>query len=213
MVCEWFTWIPACDLPNWLALLIGGLIGIGIAAYFYLRQYKEKKKKQGIAVKRIADAYDMVNDQISVLEEIKKEYQEQVSTNTEKNDYQLNIEESKKWWKITVENLNGYSSRLNDYLDLFSEDLDQNVKAITNHLVSLIKSLKSPIIESKNIDFLDIIVDYNNHYKDKLNSIKPNPIAADKKDKKGFSDLMVKGMGLPTKDFIDHLYSGELNKK
>jgi hypothetical protein len=214
MVCEWFTWNSDCDLPNWFALLTEGIIGAGITTYFFAHQRNEKKRKKRLALQRIADAYDMVDDQINVLKIYENEIKENISTDPKNHDYQINIEQSIKGRKNTIENLQGYTSNLNDALDLFSDDLDQGMKAITKFLIDKIGNLEVPLDDKPSpIIFLDDVIEVNKRYNEILTSIKPNPRKDFKKSLEAMSEYTTKGGGLPWTNHMDHLYYGKLDKK
>lgn len=179
MVCEWFTWEPGCDLPNWLALLIGGLIGMGITAYFSIRQRIEKKKKKRLALQRIADIYDNIEDQISVLEgyENEDELEESFLNNPkilkkfqDKREYYI------YWRNETLKNVEGWASHLDEYIILFSEDLDQGMKAITKFLIFTINRLRKTLDDdSRYKSTLKDVIEVNRCYNNILTNIKPNP--------------------------------------
>lgn len=46
MNCEFFTFAPLCDIPNWFTMIIELLIGGTVAIYFFIRQQKQGKKIQ-----------------------------------------------------------------------------------------------------------------------------------------------------------------------
>lgn len=50
MICDWFTFVQECDVPNWVALAIELIIGGSLALFFFIRQ-----KKQGAKLQKIID--------------------------------------------------------------------------------------------------------------------------------------------------------------
>ena len=205
MVCEWLTWNYECDLPNWLTLLIEVMIGAGIAVYFFAHQRKEKQKKRRWALQRIAEIYDSVDDQINVLEEMKKEIQKgnkgRALEDPEGRNYQTLIE-------LPRRDVQHWALFLEDAVNLHSNDLDQGIKEITKFLIFQIKRLN----DTQYLKAIDDIVECNKSYHKKLISIKPNPIEDYKESEKAIIDHMKNG-GLSWEDEIDHLYYGKLNKK
>jgi len=156
----------------------------------------------------------MAYDQISVLEDLEKDYQNNKSTNPKNVDYQINLEQSKKRRERTIKNLLDYSSMLTDFLNLFSKDLEQGVIAITKHLIWEIQKLKIPTDErSREGIFINDVIETNRYYNEILTNIKPNPIQDFEKSLDGFSDFTDERGILKTKNFMNHLYSRKLNKK
>lgn len=47
-ICELFSFMQECDIPNWLALIIELVIGGILAGVFFIRQQKQGKKLQKI---------------------------------------------------------------------------------------------------------------------------------------------------------------------
>ena len=50
MICDWFTFVQECDVPNWVALVIELIIGGSLAVFFFIRQ-----KRQGTKLQKIID--------------------------------------------------------------------------------------------------------------------------------------------------------------
>ena len=211
MVCEWFTWESECDFPNWLALLIGGLIGVGISTYFFIYQRSETKKKKRCALQRIADNYDALEDQILVLKDFENEDElEKIFLSVSKtvNKFQNKRECYIYWRESTLTNVEAWASQLDKSLILFSEDLDQGIKAITNLLTFTIYRLRETLHDdSKYKRTLDDVIDVNRCYNNILISIKPNPREDFTNSMKDWSD---KSGGREVQ--MNHLYSCKMKK-
>jgi len=211
MVCEWFTWDPECDLPNWLALFIGGLIGTGVATYFFVHQRIEKKKRKRLALQRIASIYENLEDQISVLESYENEDElEEFFLNNPKSlkKFQDKREYYLYWRDETLKNVEGWVSELDESIILFSEDLDQGMKAITKFLIFTVNRLRKTINDdSKYKETLKDVVEVNRCYNNILTNIKPNP-------REDFTDSMKdwpeKSEGWEVQ--MNHLYFGKVKK-
>jgi hypothetical protein len=48
MLCEWFTFVQECDIPNWLAESIELVIGGSLAIVFFIKQKRQGEKLQKV---------------------------------------------------------------------------------------------------------------------------------------------------------------------
>lgn len=81
MSCEWFTFSSVCDIPNWLTLVIGGLIAAGLGSVFFKRQSDQSKRQNRIFNNRYNHAYASMKDNLNgilveskILQEINQKY-------------------------------------------------------------------------------------------------------------------------------------------
>jgi len=51
--CQWFSLAPECDIPSWLALVIGSIIGGVLAIIFFTWQWKIRKEHREMGIKKL----------------------------------------------------------------------------------------------------------------------------------------------------------------
>lgn len=101
LICELFSFLPECDIPNWLTLLIEILLGFGIAFFIYYIQRWNRIKRSNVFMTTI------VNDLIPIHLQLQK-LQNTIFVAGGKNHYDQDI--SNRWlvftndWKNIKEN-------------------------------------------------------------------------------------------------------------
>ena len=174
MTCQLFTLDLSCDLPNWVALSIGGIIGLCISVYLFLHTKFEKRKRTRDALVRLANDYDMLEDQFSVLESGEKEYQQLLA---EPDKHNHHIKQHNRYWRQkTFYNLKGWSDKIQKHIEISINDLDHGLKEITEYLILGITVLEETLNDDTRYpDVLSEALERNTNYNRLFSSIKPNP--------------------------------------
>ncbi len=110
----WWSWDPICDIPNWVSLVIEGIvIGGGLGFFFYWLQRRKSKKREKYALKKLSSHLVTFEDFSLALKNLVDAYRNKTGT----------MEDLSK----SLENTKEYCKDIRYDLTVFSQDIDEKL--------------------------------------------------------------------------------------
>jgi len=146
MVCEWFSFLSECDIPNWLALLIEIILGTTLALIFFGWQWNIRAHRRDAGQAKIIPHLIWLKQKLVGHEKVLNDYFdkkisiEQLAKDKDKRSYHLNqLQISINLFHDTMDS--EISSKIDDIIDYSTWDTVDEKEVEIKHNQVIIKKI------------------------------------------------------------------------